>query len=205
MERDFITQLFSNIATWTSNDPDNRKLKISPAKSSFNISERVVINANLNNESGESESNATIEVNINSNSEFQGSYNMRNSGTGTYSVELPPLSSGLYTFTATARKGDREIDTQTGEFLIEESSTEYVNAIRNDELLSSLANETGGSFFYFDQLEGFWSTLDNDGILQTKEEVIENYLFPIRSIFWFILVLVLLSSEWLLRKKFALP
>lgn len=204
-EREFITQLFSNIATWTSNDPDNRKLKISPAKSSFNISERVLINANLNNESGESESNATIEVNIDSNNEFQGSYNMRNSGTGTYSVELPPFSSGLYTFTATARKGDREIDTQTGEFLIEDSSTEYVSTIRNDDLLSSLANETGGSFFYFNQLEGFWSTLNDDGVLQSKEEVIESYLFPIRSIFWFILVLLLLSSEWLLRKKFALP
>lgn len=204
-ERDFVTQLFSNIATWTANDPDNRKLKITPAKSFFNIAERVLINANLNNESGEPESEATIELNIDSNQEFQSSYSLKNSGSGTYFIELPPLSSGLYTFTAVARKGDREIDTQEGEFLIEDSSTELINTIRNDDLLSSLAFQTTGSFFEYDKLTNFWSTLNDDRILESKEEVIEAYIFPVRSASWFILVLLLLGAEWLYRKKFALP
>ena len=204
-EQEFVNALFSNLTIWASNDPDDRRLKISPSKPTFNISESVIINANLNNESGEAESQATIEVVISSDEQDQRSINMTNEGSGTYQLDINTLSPGLYNYSATARKGDREIDTQSGQFLVQDSNAEFVNTIRNDDLMSSLAYETGGSFFVYTNLDSFWSTLNDDGILEPKEELLETYTFPVRSLFWFVLVIVLLSSEWLLRKYYSLP
>ena len=204
-EKEFVATLFSNLAIWASNDPDDRRLKISPGKPSFNISESVIINANLNNESGEPESQATVEVVLSSGEQEQRSFNMSNEGNGTYQLEISTLSPGLYSYSATARKGDREIDAQSGEFLVEDSNSEFINTERNDELMATLAHETGGTFFIFDQLNEFWSTLDSDGVLEPRQELLESYTFPVRSLFWFVLVIVLLSSEWLLRKYYSLP
>ncbi len=204
-ERMFVTQLFNNIITWTANDPDERRMKIIPSKSVFNLSDQVIINGNLNNESGEPESEATIEFTLTPQNGDEQTVNMSNEGNGVYKFESSSLSPGLYSYSAIARKGGREIDTQTGEFLIQDSNSELINTVRNDELLMTLSNETGGRFFEYDNLDTFWTQLNNDDILQKKEELVESYIFPVRSAFWFMLVLILLGTEWFGRKYYSLP
>ena len=204
-EREYVIQLVNNLVGWTSNNPDNRRLKIAPSKPVFNLSEEVIINANLNNESGEVEAAASIELNISTENGFVQSYNMTNNGNGAYELKSGSLGPGLYTYSAIARKGNREIDTQTGEFLIQETNSELINTVRNDALLQSFASETGGSFFEYDEVSQFWQVLDSDNVLQEKQELVESYHFPVRSFWWFLVVLGLLATEWLTRKYYALP
>lgn len=204
-EKAFVTQLFSNLATWTANDPDERRLKIKPIKQVFNLSDQVIINGNLNNESGEPEAEATIEFTLTLENGEERTSNMSNEGNGVYKFESLSLSPGLYSYSATARKGGREIDSQSGEFLVQDSNSELINTVRNDELLRTLANETGGQFFVWNDLQDFWTVLNSDDILQQKEELVESYIFPVRSFFWFMLVLVLLGTEWIGRKYYSLP
>ncbi|MFV1884998.1 MAG: hypothetical protein ACMZ7B_10960 [Balneola sp.] len=204
-EKAFVTQLFSNLATWTANDPDERRLKIKPVKQVFSLSDQVIINGNLNNESGEPEPEATIEFTLTPENGEELTANMSNEGNGVYKFESSSLSPGLYSYSATARKSGREIDSQSGEFLVQDSNSELINTVRNDELLRTLANETGGEFFVWNDLEDFWATLNSDDILQQKQELVESYIFPVRSFFWFILVLMLLGAEWIGRKYYSLP
>ncbi len=204
-EREYVTQLFNNLVGWTSNNPDDRRLKISPSKPVFNLSEEVIINASLNNESGEVESNASIELNISTEAGFLQPYNMTNNGNGAYELKSSSLGPGLYSYTAVARKGNREIDTQIGEFLIQETNSEFINTVRNDALLRSFSNESGGSFFEYDDISQFWQVLNTDDVLQQKQELVESYHFPVRSYWWFLIVLLLLGSEWLIRKNYSLP
>lgn len=204
-ERNFVEELILNVITWTSNNPDERLLTISPSKSSFSSSEPVNINASLVNESGEAESDATIEFHLIDEEGNDRVFNMTNNGSGRYSLLFESLSNGLYSFTANARKGSRSLDEQSGEFLIEDSSSELINTIRNDAFLSSLASETSGSFFIYNAVQEFWNTLRLDGKLDSSEELVEAYIHPIRSVFWFVLVILLLGSEWLIRKNYSLP
>ncbi len=204
-ERAFTEELFLNVITWSSNNPDERLLTISPSKSSFTSSEVVNINASLVNESGEAESDATIEFHLIDESGNDRVFNLANNGSGRYSIQFESLSNGLYSFTATARKGSRTLDEQNGEFLIEDSSSELINTIRNDAFLSAIASESDGHFFIYNQVEGFWNKLRNQGRLTSSEELIEAYIHPIRSIFWFIVVILLLATEWLIRKNYSLP
>lgn len=204
-ERLFAEELFLNTITWASNNPDERLLTITPSKTVFNSSESVIINASLVNESGESESDAAIEFHLIDESGNDRVFNMTNNGAGRYSIQFESLSNGLYSFSATARKGSRTLDEQTGEFLVEDSSSELINTVRNDPFLNSMALESGGSFFIYNQIQNFWETLRDEGILTSTEELVEAYIHPIRSIFWFVLVILLLGAEWLLRKNYSLP
>lgn len=203
-ERAFITQLIINLVDWTSSNPDNRLLKIKPLKKAFNSGESSMINASLINETGDIESNAVIEFTLKSDN-YAANYTMDNLGNGNYQLQIPNLMEGNYKFSATARKGSREIDTETGEFLVSQSSIELANTVRNDELLNNISTGSGGSFFDFRSANEFWNTSEVVSNLKSRTEIKENYIYPVRSVFWFILVIMLLGTEWFIRKKFALP
>ncbi len=204
-ERNFASQLFLNLISWASNNPDNRRLKISPSQSSFNSSEQVIINASLINESGNSEPNATIELLISADGEDERVFNLTNMGSGNYSLTLDALNTGLYSFTATARKDSRIIDEQEGEFLVEDSNAELINTQRNDALLSGLASETGGNYLVYEEALDIWDTISQANLLNGTSITIDSYHFPVRSVFWFIIVILLLGTEWTLRKYYSLP
>jgi|TARA_R100000388_G_scaffold95028_1_gene85844 hypothetical protein len=204
-QREFVIALISNIVSWTSSDPDNRLLRISPSKKTFSTAESAILNGSLQNERGDPEGDGIIEVELETEAGESRTFNMENSGNGNYRLDLPRLSEGLYKYDAVARKGEREIESQSGEFLISNSSSELTNTIRDDELLGAIARNSGGRFFTYQDVSTFWDSLRTANVLETQTQTIENYSFPVRSVYWFVIVLLLLGSEWLLRKYYSLP
>jgi hypothetical protein len=203
-ERLFIEQLVLNLVDWTSSNPDNRLLKIKTSKNAYSTSELPLINASLLNENGGIESKGVIEVTI-TGDDYTANYTMDNLGNGNYQLQVQNLPNGKYEFSAVARKGNREIDSQNGEFLVSESSIELANTIRNDDLLANIASNSGGVFLDHSSSDEIWNSDDINRSLIERNEIIEDYIFPVKSIYWFILVLFLLGAEWLSRKRFALP
>jgi hypothetical protein len=205
-ERVFVTTLFSNLINWVTTSPDDRLLKVSPAKTSFELNETVVLNGSLTNERGESEDDATIEVLINNpETDETRSFNMTNSNRGAYSLEVENIGSGVFSYRAIARKNSRIIDEEEGEFIVQKTNKELVQTVRNEALLQNLATQTGGKYLNFEESTSFLKILDDEGLLEQKQALLEAYTYPVRSIFWFIVVLTLLAGEWLLRKRYSLP
>lgn len=203
--RDFTTQLWLNMVSWTAADPENQLLEVQPSQTSFTGSESVVIDAYLKNERGELESNGTVDISIASDSMDSRFYSMENLGSGHYRLNLDTMPEGLYQFEATAKKENREIESQTGEFSVARSNAEYVNTTRNDALLRRLADRTGGKFVPYDSVSGFWNRLEERGLLEAKEKVRSHFFYPYQSAIWFIVVLLFLCCEWILRKYLSLP
>lgn len=203
--REFTSELITNLVSWTASNPDDRMLRINPVKQVFNTNEQPVLNGSLRNERGDPENSGIIEIELQGESGSIQTFNMDNLGNGNYRLNIPRLSEGLYQYSATARKGDRELDMQNGEFLVTNTSSELSNTTRNDELLRSIAENSGGAFFTYDNVEDFWNELESENILEPQIQTEENYLFPVRSLPWFIVVLLLLGSEWILRKYYSLP
>lgn len=203
--REFVQQLWLNIVSWTATSPDNQLLEVQPAQTSFTGSEPVVINAFLNNERGEVEANASIDISVSSDSMGARFYTMENKGGGQYQLDLGTMPEGLYSFDATAQKGERTIDTQKGEFTVARSNAEFLNINRNDQLLRQIAQRTGGEYVPFDSVGGFWDRLQQRGLLDQQREVQTTFLYPYQHIGWFILVLLLLCAEWIFRKYLSLP
>ncbi|MDR8391579.1 hypothetical protein NC796_10535 [Aliifodinibius sp. S!AR15-10] len=203
--RSFIENLVYNIVSWTATRPDNRRLKFQPVQKVFTGNEAVAFNAFLTNESGEVENDGVITVTISGEDMEARLYNMDNVGGGQYQLDIGALPEGIYRYEATAKKGNRTIDTQSGEFSVSGSNIEYVNTIRNDELLQQIANETGGNFYTYENAASIWQDMDDRGLMDREETVETQLFYPNQHPFWFILTIVLLGAEWLLRKYVALP
>ncbi|HET6528300.1 MAG TPA: hypothetical protein VFG39_06080, partial [Balneolaceae bacterium] len=203
--REFVNHLWLNVVNWAATDPDDQKLKIQPVQTSFSETEPVVINAYLENERGEVESQANINISVSSDSMDATFYSMENLGAGEYMLRLGTLPEGLYSFKAVAKKENSTLGTQIGEFAVAHSNAEFVITERNEPLLRQLAQRTGGSYLPFDSLSGFWKQLDEQGLLDQTKEIETTFWYPYQHLFWFILVVVLLSAEWIFRKYLALP
>jgi len=203
-QREFVRMLFENIVNWTSENPDRRRLKITPEKKIFNTGENVILNGFLTNESGEEESDAKIDVEIIAPDNTSRTFTMKNNGQGNYSLSVNSGINGTYSYNAVALKGDRTIDTASGEYVVDKNSDELVNTTRNDQLLKSLAAQTGGSYYTYSSVDEFWRDLNQSGLLN-REQVSENkFHFVIHSPIWFLVVLLFLTAEWVIRKYYAL-
>ena len=201
----FAKQLWQNMISWTATDPDNELLDIQPGQDSFSGSEPIIIEAYLKNERGQSESEANITISISSDTSDRRIYSMENRNNGNYRLSIPPLPEGIYSYEATAQKGDRTLDTDRGEFSVSASNAEYIDTDRNVQLLRQIAHNTGGKYAPFDSVDGFWNRLKERGLLDREERVETNFYYLYQHVGWFILVIILLCSEWILRKYLSLP
>lgn len=203
--REFTEQLWFNIISWTATDPENQRLSIKPSQQSYSGSEAVVLSGFLKNESGEMESEADIDIELSSDTMETKFYSMDNLGNGQYELDLGTMSEGIYSFKATAQKGNRTIEQQTGEFAVARSNIEFVNTVRNDKLLRQISEQSNGRFFTYDSLDSFWEELNRRGLLEQQEKINTTLFYPHQHWGWFVLVIVLLSAEWVLRKYISLP
>jgi len=201
----FIDKLIYNIATWTATKPDNSLLKIEPSQKSFNGNDVVQLNAFLKNESGQQESNASVNVSISGPDMDSRLYSMSNNGNGQYNLRIGTLPKGVYHFEATAQKGDRTIDTHEGEFSVSGTNVEFVNTTRNDALLSRIALSSGGEYYNYQNASNLMQDLNSRGLLNQQKEIDSELFYPYQHAFWFVMVIILLASEWFLRKYLALP
>lgn len=202
----FYSDFFTSLISWTTTSPDQRNLTLEPVKDTFTDSESVRIRANLVNESNDPEPDATVEiVTTEAGSDEQQTFRMRSTGGGDYNVDIGSFPEGLYQVEGTARKGDRLIGQAETRFTVSESSLEFVNTKRNDRVLEQLATRTGGLFLSDFEISEMFNLLSEEN----RDEIVETISSETRYIhdllFWFILVILLLSAEWIIRRTVSLP
>ncbi|MDX1671633.1 MAG: hypothetical protein R3211_04775 [Balneolaceae bacterium] len=203
--RNWVNALFFNLVSWTASKPDSRRLKVYPSQKVYSGSESVSFDAFLTNESGESESDAVIDLTLDGSSIDTRLYTMNNQGNGQYTLQIGSLPEGIYTYAASARKGQRTIDTGEGEFSISSSNIEFVNTLRNDPLLERIAASTGGAFFTFQDAPEVRDHMEQQNLFEQSTETETTFFYFHRHAAWFIIIILLLTGEWLLRKYAALP
>ncbi len=198
--RSFWHGLLNNIIKWTAAQPDEQLLDLTPAEPVFQIGEPVIFNGFLRNEAGEPEENAAIEMVVENDDIDMRRYVMSNEGGGRYQLEIGNLPEGTYQFTGTAARGDRDIDTRSGGFSVGGVNRELMNTIRDDDLLRYMAQTSGGRFLPHEQAGDLLELLRSDISFEQRVETITMSLALHRNPFWFILVILLLTLEWGLRK-----
>lgn len=203
---DFFTDLFTNIISWAATSPDDRNLILEPAQSSFTENDPVLIRGTLVNERGEPEPDAVIELQfINNDEENDQSYRMRSTGNGNYEVELGSFPQGIYEISGMAKKGDRQIGKAETMFNVNQSTLEFVNTKRNDQLLTQLSARTDGLFLLDNSLEPMFDLLEQRESNKPIERIDEQIEYINDLPFWFFIALLFLSAEWILRRTVSLP
>lgn len=203
----FFEDLISNLVSWTSTSPDDRNLILTPAKSRFTENEDVEIRAVLTNERGEPETNGIIRLQLKQVEQTDDSlsYRMNHTGSGNYSVNTGQLPEGIYQIEGEAEVGGRSVGSAETRVIVGRSNLELVNTRRDDSLLSGLAENSGGIFLNDHDFSNLYSFLNDQNLLQAEESITtDNAYIKDFELIWFLVVLGLLTTEWLIRRSLSL-
>ena len=233
LQRDYVDQLFSNIIYWVNSNPNEDNVQINTTRTIYSANESVEFNATLLNDSGKPENDASVEILIyqdatlknseshvdglnnqlpanieaeksNNQSELLSNIQLTSSGSGEYKGTIDIDKEGIFSYSAIVRKNGVEMHRSSAQFIIQQSNDEFVVTRRDDALLGRITYQTGGVLVEFNELEELESDMRKNGLFETVDVLTEEYFYPIRQVFWFIIVLFLLGIEWFARKWYGL-
>ena len=177
---------------------DKRRFRIHTPKNIFNANEAIQIDAELYNESYELVNE--VDVNCNVKAEDGKDYSFTFDKTiNAYTLNAGILPVGNYTVNAKANYKGKS-NTASCSFSVRPVIIETLNTQANHQLLRILATQSGGQFYFPDAMQNITRDIE-------KNEKIKSILYdtfntqPLIDLKWlFFIILLLLISEWFIRK-----
>jgi hypothetical protein len=205
--REIFQNLITNLVSWSSTPPDRRTLTLSTQKDSYSENESIIVRAELFNERGEPETEAFIDLSIYEGDSEEPLRQMRmtHQQNELYSAELGYYPQGIYRLRATASRNERSLGTAESRVVVSESIVEFLNTKRDDQLLNQIAEITNGRFLESSDIGRINEVIDRYHETEGLQSNSEDFYFIYRSGYWFLIVLILLSAEWIIRRSVSLP
>jgi len=194
---DAFDEVFSKLIQYLSTQDDKRKFKCFPVQHEFADSEPVVFESQVYNDLFEQVYGNTIELHLRDERGKTTPYNYVTSAGGSR-YRIGGLDVGVYSYTASTKlNGARE--EVRGEFLVKAQNIEDQNLVADFGMLRKLADHTGGKFYRPETLrflEADLKTMNAKGLIHSEES-----FDPLINLKWiFFLFLLIISTEWFLRK-----
>jgi hypothetical protein len=199
-----IEQLLTNLVTWTATDSRDDLFEISTSENEYNRSDEILFNARVINDSGAPENDAIITLQLVSENRESSLFTLSPIGLGNYSLSIPPLPVGTYKFEAIAEKDQLLFGEKSGLFTVGSTNIELVETRRNDNVLRTISENSGGQFFVYDQLPNLIEIIGNLSHVQNTQFIKETKMIN-RNPIWFILLIIFVGCEWFIRKRVLLP
>jgi hypothetical protein len=194
-----VDELLTKVIQFMVSKDDKRKFRVYPAKSAFDESEHIILNAELYNDNYEL-INAP-EVSITLKHQNRKGYNFLFTRTGnSYVLDAGILPAGDYTYTANTRLGEKQY-VVNGRFVVLQQQAEYRQTTANHQLLVNLSALNNGEVIYPSQLNSLVEKIKKNELVKTVAYEDRKYeeMINLKPIFF--LILILLSVEWFLRKR----
>jgi hypothetical protein len=189
--------LLGKLTQYLSAKEDKRRFKVYPEKDVFEDTEPVVFETEIYNEIYEEIFGYEVSLKLTDEEGQSRNYSYITSESNTR-YRISNLPEGIYQYEANIDL-DGDPMSSTGEFTVQSLQIETLNLTANHQLLRDLSASSGGVFFSKDEAENMVSQLrtqDAKGKIYTSEA----YL-PIINLKWlFFVLLLLVSTEWGIRK-----
>ncbi|RYE35293.1 MAG: hypothetical protein EOP42_06530 [Sphingobacteriaceae bacterium] len=192
-------ELLSQSIQYLSVKNNRKRFDVSSAKSVFEEDENVMLHAELYDKSLEPVNQPEVAISIKNTSgkkyDFQFSKSNR-----TYQLDAGVLPAGDYSFSAQTSLGTENFKAN-GNFSIKALATEDLQSTANQQLLYALAKENGGEMVFPDQLNRLPDLIRKNENIKTIVYQDNNYEELIDEKWVFVLITLLLSLEWFLRRR----
>ncbi len=193
-----FNEMITSWVQYLSNKDSDHLLRV-VSKKKWSLNENISFQAQLFDASLKLLGNQTIPIQIWNEKNEQLDYNFIPEG-DQYKLNIGKLAPGSYRFKAKANNGSKDY-LEEGSFIVENVQLEQISTTAQHNVLRQLSTQTSGGFFTSQNLDAFVAALKNQKNLVTvtydessREEWID--LWPI-----LVLILLLFSAEWFIRKR----
>jgi hypothetical protein len=194
-----VNELISKTVQYLSVKDDKRKFKVYSSKNTYEENENVVLNATLYNDAYEAINAPDVNVQIKNDDGKVFNYTFSKLGLA-YRLDVGTLPQGNYTYIASTGLGDKKY-TASGAFFVNALIAEYQQTTANHQLLFTMAQQSGGKMVMPANLLSIADLLEKSGQVKTISYEDRKYEELINLKWLFVFILLLLTTEWFLRKR----
>jgi len=197
---DFLKIFTGNSIRWLTAREEDKKFHVALINEIYNSGEPVEFMAELYDDSYQPIDDATVKISVKKESELFETV-MNSLGSGRYFANIEGLSEGDYQYIGYANNGEIQIGEDSGRFSIGESNLEFNNIRMNADILKQIAYKTGGNFYTNVNFNEILEKIKNDPNFLPVEITHKNE-FQLWNIYYtLILLILLLTIEWFIRKQ----
>ncbi|BBM72633.1 VWA domain-containing protein [Rhodothermus marinus] len=202
--RAFWETLLNNLIQWLTAPTENQQVRIRPERDTFGEDEPVRLLGEVYDERLAPVSDATVTVEVWDADSTRYPFRMESTGNGRYRLEIDNLPQGLYRYRGEARRGTELLGRDSGYFAVGATTLEYKTPWADWNLLRQLAGRTGGRFLTLSEAPTLATTLQQAGLLTPSETLVQAEWRPRMTWPPLVLIILLLTIEWVLRKHFGI-
>jgi hypothetical protein len=197
---DLFDRFISNSVKWLHSSDEEKQVKIKTSKKIYSLGEEIEFSGEVYDELFNPVSDAEVIVNI-SGSDQKNEIKLTSLGSGLYEGKFQGNKPGDYSFSGSAIEGQKKLGADAGKFNIGEIDIEMMDARMNYEFLSSLAGQTGGKFFTYNNYFQLFDILNKINRESAKEKINVSEI-NLWSDEWLLgLTILIFSIEWFIRKR----
>ncbi len=193
--------LFSNTLQWITTQEDDRPVRVATVESLFSGGDDVAFTGQVYDESLNPVDGAELELNVIADDDTRYPYAMDGVGNGRYALSIGALPEGNYRYEATANRNGVALGQDRGTFAVGGLTLEFKETTANAPLMRQIAARSDGNFLSPENLNDLPELLLQSGRFvptitedRHEDELRRMYLF-------FTIVVALLTTEWLIRKR----
>lgn len=193
-----LDELFNQTMQYLSVKDDKRRLRLNTNKFLFDENEDVTLNASFYDKNYQVANNAIVEAKIKdaNGKEYQFAFVSKG---GIYELNAGQFGPGEYTYVVSAALGDDKHQV-SGTFTVAEVNIEFMQPVANHNLLFQLADANGGALYYPSELDKLIDEIRNNELAKPVRHDKAEITELIHNKWFFILLLLLLTLEWSIRK-----
>ena len=198
-EQSSLNDLISKTVQYLSVKDDKRRFKVFTSKSAYDENESIQFNGTLYNESYQAVNEPEVKLQVKNEAGKYFNYVFSKTETA-YQLDAGTMAAGNYSYTASTSLGGKKF-TASGSFYVNALIAEYQQTTANHQLLNTISKQSNGKIFMpADLLKIADEILKNENIKTISYED-RKYDELINMKWLFGLILILLATEWFLRKR----
>jgi hypothetical protein len=194
-----IDELITKTVQYLVSSDDKRKFRVSTSKNNFDQNEHVILNAELYNESFELVNSPDVNITLKNKTGRSYSF-VFSRALNSYELDAGELPAGEYNYKALTSLGKLNYQAE-GQFTISSQQAEYKQIIANHQLLYAISRQNGGEMLFPKQLDELPELIRANEKVKSVSYENPKYSELIELKLLFFLIVVLLSTEWLSRKR----
>lgn len=195
----FFARFLERAVRWLVNRDDIQQIQIRPLQPVYNVGEAVVFSGQVYDEFYQPVSDAEVIVTV-AGDTSRISDEMIAEGDGFYRQSFSGLPEGEFSYRVEAKRKDKAIGARSGKFTVKPFFLEFQQIPANHTLMKQLADISGGTLYrpaeFLQDFPG--KKLESRVQYASLEYFIWNYWH------WLLLLILLLGTEWFLRKRWGL-